>query len=59
MFGPGFTEIALIVFVIALLFGGKKLVGLGKSLGRFKGEYKKGQMEVEQELKEMGEDKGE
>lgn len=57
MFGSlGTTEILLIVLLIALLFGSKKIVGLAKSMGRFKGEYKKGQMEVKQELEEMKEE---
>lgn len=42
---PGQTEILLIVFVIVLLFGAKKLPELSRSLGKSLGEFKKGQRE--------------
>ncbi len=42
---PGHTEIILIVFVIVLLFGAKKLPELSRSLGKSLGEFKKGQKE--------------
>jgi sec-independent protein translocase protein TatA len=42
---PGQTEILLIVFVIVLLFGAKKLPELSRSLGKSLGEFKKGQKE--------------
>ena len=56
MFGLGITEIVIIfaVFVV-IFFGGKKITGLGKSLGRFTGEFKKGKIEIENELKELKE----
>jgi sec-independent protein translocase protein TatA len=57
MFGLGTPEIVLIVVVLGLLFGGKNLISLAKSAGRFGGEFKKGQMEVENELKKLNEDK--
>jgi sec-independent protein translocase protein TatA len=44
--------IAILVVAGVVLFGGKKIVELGRSLGRFAGEFKKGKMEVEKELKE-------
>lgn len=48
------TEIVIIVVVLAVvLFGGKKLTGLAKSAGRVGGEFKKGKLEVEQEIAEM------
>lgn len=34
MFGLGTTEIALILFVLLLLFGGKKLPELSRSIGK-------------------------
>jgi len=53
MFGLGLPEIIIILVAVAILFfGGKKISELGKGLGRFSGEYKKGKMEVEKELKE-------
>jgi sec-independent protein translocase protein TatA len=41
----GHMEIILIVFVILLLFGAKKLPELSRSLGKSLGEFKKGQKE--------------
>ena len=41
----GHTEILLIIFVILLLFGAKKLPELSRSLGKSLGEFKKGQRE--------------
>ena len=42
---PGQTEVILIIFVILLLFGAKKLPELSRSLGKSLGEFKKGQKE--------------
>ena len=42
---PGHTEVILIIFVILLLFGAKKLPELSRSLGKSLGEFKKGQKE--------------
>ncbi len=39
---PGGFEILIILFVILLLFGGKKLPELARSLGRSLGEFRKG-----------------
>ncbi len=44
-FMPGHTEIILVIFVILLLFGAKKLPELSRSLGKSLGEFKKGQKE--------------
>lgn len=53
MFGLGYTEIAIIVIVFILLFyGGGKIGEFAKSLGRFSGEFKKGKMEVDKEIRE-------
>ena len=41
----GHTEVILIIFVILLLFGAKKLPELSRSLGKSLGEFKKGQRE--------------
>jgi len=41
----GGGEIVLIVFVVLLLFGAKKLPELSRSLGKSLGEFKKGQKE--------------
>jgi len=42
---PGGSEVLIIVFVILLLFGAKKLPELSRSLGKSLGEFKKGQKE--------------
>jgi sec-independent protein translocase protein TatA len=53
MFGLGIPEIVIIIVVFAILFfGGKKVGELAKGMGRFTGEYKKGKMDIERELKE-------
>jgi sec-independent protein translocase protein TatA len=42
----------ILIVVVLLLFGGaKKIPEFAKSLGRAMGEFKKGQMEVEEEIK--------
>ena len=44
---PGGSEIILIIFIILLLFGAKKLPDLARSMGKSLGEFKKGQQESE------------
>lgn len=41
----GQTEVILIIFVILLLFGAKKLPELSRSIGKSLGEFRKGQKE--------------
>jgi sec-independent protein translocase protein TatA len=49
----GGPELLIIVFVvIILLFGAKKLPELAKSMGRAKGEFERGKMEIEREIRE-------
>ena len=48
----GTWEIVLIVFVIVLLFGGKKIPELMKGVGKGVKSFKEGMNEVEKELKE-------
>lgn len=56
MFGLGIPEILLIVLAFGILFfGGEKIAGFAKSLGRVSGEFKKGKKDVENELR-RGED---
>ena len=47
----GAPEILLIVFVILLLFGSKKLPELARSLGKSLNEFKRGQTESDPEKK--------
>jgi sec-independent protein translocase protein TatA len=43
---PGPFEVLVILFVILLLFGAKKLPELSRSLGRSLGEFRKGREEA-------------
>ena len=47
---PGFWQILIIVAIIALLFGAKKIPELARSIGKAKGEFKKGLLEGEKEM---------
>lgn len=49
---PGGPELLVIVFIILLLFGAKKLPELSRSLGKSLGEFKKGQKEGSEPDKE-------
>ena len=44
---PGFWQILIIVAIIAILFGAKKIPELARSIGKAKGEFKKGLAEGE------------
>ncbi len=52
----GTWEIVLIVLVILLLFGGKKIPELMKGLGKGVKSFKQGMNEVEKEIKEIDEE---
>jgi len=45
-------QIVLLIVVIVLVFGSKKLPELARAIGKAKGEFKKGTQEGEQLLKE-------
>ena len=47
---PGFWQILIIVAIIAILFGAKKIPELARSIGKAKGEFKKGLLEGEKEM---------
>ena len=49
---PGPLEILLILFVVLLLFGARKLPELSRSLGRSLSEFKKGREEGAKSLKD-------
>ncbi|MEA2068631.1 MAG: twin-arginine translocase TatA/TatE family subunit [Verrucomicrobiota bacterium] len=53
---PGGSEVILILFIILLLFGAKKLPGLSRSLGKSLGEFKKGKEDLEREIREVKDD---
>lgn len=52
----GTWEIVIIVLVVLLLFGGKKIPELMKGLGQGVRGFKQGMNEVEKEIKELDED---
>ena len=52
----GGWEIAAIVLVVLLLFGGKKIPELMKGLGKGVKSFKQGMNEVEKEIKEIDTD---
>lgn len=49
----GAPEILLILFVVILLFGGKKLPELARALGKSLNEFKKGQQEGAEPAKKV------
>lgn len=53
---PGGSELLVILFIVLLLFGAKKLPELSRSLGRSLGEFKKGKEDLERELRNVEED---
>ena len=60
MFGLGIWELLIILAIILLLFGARKLPGLARSLGSSAKEFRKGleegeQAAIEQESKEKDE----
>ena len=57
LFGSlGFWEIALIVLVVLLLFGGKKIPELMHGLGKGVKSFKEGMKDVEDDVKEIKKD---
>ena len=49
----GLTEIALILVVVLVLFGGKRIPELAKSLGKAQYEYKKAKEMLQNEAQEL------
>ena len=56
MFGLGTGEILIILFIILLLFGAKKLPGLAKGLGKGVSEFKKASNEIKEEVNKVIDD---
>ncbi|MEW6010763.1 MAG: hypothetical protein CIT03_03895 [Methanobacterium sp.] len=50
--GLGMPELLIILFVVLLLFGSKKLPELAKGMGKALGEFKRTQRETEFKIKE-------
>ncbi len=49
----GLTEIALILIVVLILFGGKRIPELAKALGKAQYEYKKAKELLQNEAREL------
>jgi sec-independent protein translocase protein TatA len=54
--GIGAQELLLILFVILLLFGARKLPEVAKGLGKGIAEFKKAMKETEEEIKKAAEE---
>jgi sec-independent protein translocase protein TatA len=52
MFGIGWQEIVVIVLVVLLLFGARRIPELMRSLGRGVREFKDGMKDIEKEVKD-------
>ena len=53
MFVGGYEWVWIIVIVGVLLFGAKKISELARTLGKSKGEFEKGKIEGDKELKDL------
>lgn len=58
MFGLGWQEILLIVLIILLLFGAKRIPEVMRSIGKGVSELKKGMHEIDTQTKDDKDDKG-
>ena len=56
-FIAGQEWIFVIIIAVVFIFGAKKIPELAKTFGKAKGEYKKGEIEADKELKEFKETK--
>ena len=53
MFGIGVPELVIIVlFFFLFMFGSSRIGDFARTLGRFSGEFQKGRLEIERELKD-------
>ena len=57
MFVGGYEWVWIVVIVGVLLFGAKKIPELARTLGKSKGEFEKGKIEGDKELKDFKEKK--
>ena len=59
MFVGGYEWVWIVVIVGVLLFGAKKIPELARTLGKSKGEFEKGKLEGDKELKDIKENSDE
>ena len=57
MFVGGYEWVWILVIVGVLLFGAKKIPELARTLGKSRGEFEKGKIEGDKELKDLKEKK--
>ncbi|MGA0334316.1 MAG: Sec-independent protein translocase subunit TatA/TatB [Kiritimatiellia bacterium] len=50
---PGIPELIIVLVVILILFGPKKLPDLSRAIGKSIGEFKRGRREVDEEMKNL------
>ena len=50
---PSLPELLVVLVVVLILFGPKKLPGLSRSIGKSIGEFKRGREEAEMELRNL------
>jgi|GEM_PF-716993 len=53
---PSLTELIIVLVIILILFGPKKLPDLSRAIGKSIGEFKRGRREVDDEMKSIHED---
>lgn len=53
MMSIGFWELVVLVVIIVIIFGPKKIPELAKAVGRANYEYKKAKFDIENESKEL------
>ena len=59
MFVGGYEWVWIVVIVGVLLFGAKKIPELARTLGKSRGEFEKGKLEGDKELKDVKENSDE
>lgn len=52
---PSGTELLVILVIVVLLFGASRIPKLARSTGQAMGEFRRGRVEVEEELEQMEE----
>ncbi|HNS31851.1 MAG TPA: twin-arginine translocase TatA/TatE family subunit [bacterium] len=58
MFNMGPGELIVILIILLLLFGAKRLPEIGRAMGKSLGEFKKGMSESKEEANNIDDDEG-